>query len=90
MSYKDKELGKIVRVSPHVRKLLQEKRRGNESFDSVIRRLIGSTTRRGILKIQSYFVLPEDMHESKSRARGAAVIRKFKTLPTPVEMKEVL
>lgn len=89
-----KTKGKVIRVDEESFALLKQKKRPGEKFTALIRRLLGLPHRRtGRVELPAKFVLPSDLHHSKSEARGAAVIKavrsKRQDIEEPTEVREV-
>lgn len=79
--------GKVVRLTPDVVRAIESARFESENITSALRRLLAEARRIG----NSYFVLPSDLHQSLSRARGAAVVRavRSKKIEKPIVVREV-
>ncbi len=80
-------MGKPVKLSTELTAFLNKRklRRGEknvESYDAVIRRMLGLPTKEGeAQELRTYFVLPQESENEpliflkKSEARGAAILR---------------
>lgn len=79
--------GRVVRLTPDLVKLIESRKFDSETISGVLRRLLDEAKAEG----RPYFVLPSDLHESLSRARGAAVVRAVRTrkIEKPVVVREV-
>lgn len=65
--------GKVIRVDPVVWKLLSAKREPKETITAVLRRLLALPGRKGE-KPKQYYILPSDLTETISEARGRAIV----------------
>lgn len=79
--------GKVVRIDPELVRLIESRRIENETVSATLRKLLWDAQHTG----KSFFVLPSDLYESLSRARGAAVVKavRSKKVEKPVVVREV-
>jgi len=89
--------GKVVRISPEVHAFLFGKLKKNESWDALLRRILGFPTRKGMPQpLIEVFLLRTTMkaYPSMARARGAAVaeaVQKGRNkAERPVRVREVV
>lgn len=91
--------GHLIRISDHVWNTLQKKRTNNtyESWDSLLRRMLGLPNRKGELQplIEGWLeVISGQFYLKENEARGAAVWesakRKTKQVPKPIKLREVV
>lgn len=97
-----KKKGKVVRLSDTIEQFIRRKRRkSDESYDAVLRRLFGIDTLKGAKQpLRTYFILETDRDPIAKRtlaeARGEAIIlavrRQKKRIykgETPIKVQEV-
>lgn len=86
--------GKVIRIDELTYRFISEKRRRGEQITSLVRRLIGLPSRKGIVDRPVRYVLPSDLHATVEEARGAAVLKsvKAKTKKTeePIAIREAI
>lgn len=74
-----KKEGTIVRLSDAVMEFLSRQRRGRESIDRSLRRLLGIPNRKGVAEYSLLWALPSDLFTDKGEATGEAIRRKVQT-----------
>lgn len=86
--------GKVIRIDELTFRFISEKRRRGEQITTLIRRLIGLPSRKGIVDRPTKYVLPSDLYESIEEARGAAVLKsvkaKAKKTEEPIAIREAI
>lgn len=85
--------GKVLRIDALTYNFIQEKRRRGETLVSLVRRLIGLPSRKGIVDRPVVYALPSDLFPTVEEARGAAVVKsvkmKLKRAEEPIPIREV-
>ena len=75
-----KKKGRVVRLSKEVETYLSRKRKGSESFDSILRRVFGLPDRKGNEQpLKTYYVIDNGgkspiIKRDKAEAKGEAII----------------
>jgi len=90
--------GKAIKLSHELISTLKKKQRKNESYDSVIRRILGMVTREGKeQELKIYYILTQPEGAAFDRletARGEAMIRAAmrgkRKAEKPIKMREYI
>ena len=91
-----KKPGRVVRLSPKLQRYVESRLQKQETLDACLRRLVGLPAKqeRGKFEVRAVYVLPSDIFEFASDARGKAVLRAVRTkqphkIEKPIEMRRV-
>ena len=93
----NRDKGRPVRISNEVLTALDKRKRDKESYDALIRRMLGLDTRNGKPQpLRSFWILPSKLivKTSRAEAKGEAVLQsvrqgKKKVMEAPIRVIEV-
>lgn len=93
----NRDKGKPIRLSNKVLETLDKKKKGRESYDAILRRVLGLPTRKGLEQsLRTFWLLPSKLivRSSRAEAKGEAVLQsvqqgKKKVMEAPIKVVEM-